>query len=177
MSKFNYKKNLPFIIAVLVLFIVPVYFIFSSNEVLYKGQEYKFKVEAFDPYDFLRGNYIYITFKEDEVFCDELEDDNNSNYYVTINRGHDGYAYFDKISLVKPESDYYFETSGYYSESNHVYRIDTPVRYYMNENKSLSAEELYNKNIENTYVKVRVYKGKMVIVGVYVNDQLIDSIV
>ena len=46
----------------------------------------------------------------------------------------------------------------------------------MNEKKSLSAEGTYRKNIDNTYVKVRVKNGKMVIVGVYVNDVLIDTI-
>ena len=46
----------------------------------------------------------------------------------------------------------------------------------MNENKSLNAEQIYRDNIDNTYVKVRVKNGKMVIVGVYVNNILIDTI-
>ena len=45
-----------------------------------------------------------------------------------------------------------------------------------NENKSLDAEKIYDENVDNTYVKVRVKDGVMVIVGVYVNDVLIDTI-
>ena len=46
----------------------------------------------------------------------------------------------------------------------------------MNEHKSLDAEKIYDENVDNTYVKVRVKDGLMVIVGVYVNDILIDTI-
>ena len=45
-----------------------------------------------------------------------------------------------------------------------------------NEDKSEEAEKLYEENIDDTYVKVRVHKGNMVIVGVYIGDNLIDNI-
>ena len=46
----------------------------------------------------------------------------------------------------------------------------------MNEDKSENAEKIYRENLDNAYVKVRVKDGKMVLVGVYINDILIDSI-
>ena len=98
---------------------------------------------------------------------------------IVYDRGHvlDQKLAFDKAYLEKPEEtkDYY-ETEGYYWGDSKEVRIDTPTRYYMNENKSLDAEKVYDENIDSTYVKVRVKNGKMVIVGVFVNDVLIDTI-
>jgi uncharacterized membrane-anchored protein len=171
------KKILLYILVVIVLFAFPIYTIIVSTDTLKGGNEFLFKVQAFDPYDMFRGNYINIDFKEQYV-----EDSNIGNivygekYFVGIDTRDDGYAYFSNISLEKPKdtADYY-QTTGYSYYDNRC-RIDTPNRYYMNENKSYNAEKIYNKNTDNTYVKVRVKNGKMVIVGVYVDGVLIDSI-
>lgn len=171
------KTNILFALAVIVLFTVPVIMIIMNNLALKRGTEYLFKVEAFDPYDMLRGNYIYITFENEEVKSEQLNDEYYSEeLYVTIKKDKKGYAYFDKVSLTKPENTDYYKTSGYYSSYSEGYRINTPTRYYMNEDKSLEAEKLYEENIDDTYVKVRVHKGNMVIVGVYIGDNLIDNI-
>ena len=96
---------------------------------------------------------------------------------MTIGTASDGFAYFKSISLTEPDNtSNYFKTTAHYRTYAKKYIIDTPTRYYMNENKSISAEQIYRDNIDSTYVKVRVKDGKMVIVGVYVNDILIDSI-
>lgn len=107
----------------------------------------------------------------------DLQDNNCNEYYVTLGTDADGFAYFRSVNLEKPSNtSNYFKTTGYYSTYQKKLIIDTPTRYYMNENKSISAEQIYRENIDSTYVKVRVKNGKMVVVGVYVNDILIDSI-
>ena len=70
----------------------------------------------------------------------------------------------------------YYKTTVRYNSYRDEYVVDTPTRYYMNENISEEAEEFYRSNIDSTYVKVRVKDGNMVIVGVYVDGILIDSI-
>ena len=174
----NLKVNqIIYIVATFILFIVPITTIVVNSDTLKDGTEYLFKVEAFDPYDMFRGNYLNINFKESSVKGQYLElQSQTGEYYVTIGKDIYGFAYFNGISLTEPEntSDY-FKTTGYYREYDNEYVIDTPTRYYMNENKSLTAEHIYEENIDNTYVKVRVKNGKMVIVGVYVNGILIDS--
>ncbi len=170
------KKIWLYILIVSVLFFLPTYKIIVSSDTLKGGTEYMFKVQAFDPYDMFRGNYINISFEEQWVEdCNAAEGMYGEKCYVTIATKEDGYAYFSGISFEKPEhtADYYQTTAYYYDASC---RIDTPNRYYMNENKSYHAEKIYGENIDNTYVKVRVKNGKMVIVGVYVNDILIDTI-
>ena len=123
----------------------------------------------------------YISFKEefDKILTKDnyLEFDYNETCFVTIKVGSNGYAYFDNISTEKPtHTNAYYETTVSYKSWRDGYVISTPTRYYMNEDKSLDAERYLNDNIDNAYVKVRVKNGKMVIVGVYVNNMLIDTI-
>lgn len=184
MKKLDKKNMTLYILMLLLLFGIPIYTIIVSTDTLKGGKEFLFKVEAFDPYDMFRGNYLAIEFKERKVkSVEDLKASRGECAYVMINEDGNGFAYFSDIVLEKPVkgSDYYKTKIGYCSENYdsdrlYEYTIDTPTRYYMNENKSLAAENLYNENIKNTYVKVRVKDGKMVIVGVYINDVLIDSI-
>lgn len=170
------NKLITYIIAVIILFLFPIITIFIQKDTLDNGEEFLFKVEAFDPYDMFRGNYLYVTFKENEV---KSEDIGNSygTFFVTVENDEDGFGYFSKISLSKPkDTSNYYTTNAYYSKYSNCYIINTPYRYYMNEDKAQEAEKIYRENTENTYVKVRVKNGEMVIVGVYVNDILIDTI-
>ena len=174
------KKNkiIMYIVAIFILFIIPIGTVVIKTDALRNGEEFLFKVEAFDPYDMFRGNYLRINFMEQDVVGEYPKEGEYGDWlYVSVDKSGDGFAYFSNVSLEKPkETSNYYKTRGYYSEYRKTYNINTPTRYYMNENKSLDAEEVYNENMENTYVKVRIKDGQMVIVGVYVNDVLIDTI-
>ena len=179
MNKLTLNQIILYALSILILFAIPIYIIVTNDTILKGGTEYLFKVEAFDPYDMFRGNYLDISFKENTVYANFLKEYNTAReeYYVTIGTGPDGFAYFKSISSTEPKNtSNYFKTTAYYRSYAKEYIIDTPTRYYMNENKSLNAEQIYRDNIDNTYVKVRVKNGKMVIVGVYVNNILIDTI-
>lgn len=179
MNKLTLKQMLLYILSILILLAIPIYTIVTNDTTLKGGAEYLFKVEAFDPYDMFRGNYLNISFEEDSVDVNFIKEENTNkeDCYATIGIGADGFAYFSSVSLTEPKNtSNYFKTRGYYRNYTQEYIIDTPTRYYINENKSVNAEQIYNDNINNTYVKVRVKNGKMVIVGVYVNNILIDTI-
>lgn len=173
MNKLDRKNLIVYILMLLILFGIPIYTILINTDTLKDGNEFLFKVAAFDPYDMFRGNYLDISFEERYAkYHDSEEFEYDDEVYVTIEEREDGFAYFSNMSYEKPKStsDYYKTKLGWNKS------IETPERYYMNENKSLNAEKIYDENMENTYVKVRVKNGKMVIVGVYVDDVLIDSI-
>lgn len=179
MNKLISNKNIVYIISIFILFIIPIYTIAVNSNTLKGGTEYLFKVEIFDPYDMFRGNYLNIRFKESSVSGKSvyLKENSKDEYFVTIGIAKDGFAYFKSISESKPvNTSNYFKTTGYYNKYSNTYTIDTPTRYYMNENKSEMSEKIYRDNIDNAYVKVRVKNGKMVIIGVYVDNILIDSI-
>lgn len=171
------KQIVLVVVSFIILFSIPIYSIIVHNDVLKNGEEFLFKVETYDPYDMFRGNYLNIRFQEDSVrkeYEDSIYNDSGFEAYFTIKEDGDGFAYFDNMSTTKPK-----DTTDYFKGFYHEYanQIKTPTRYYMNENKSFNAEDIYFENIDNTYVKVRVKNGKMVIVGIYVNGELIDSIV
>lgn len=173
MNKLDRKNLILYILMILILFGIPIYTVAISTDTLKGGNEFLFKVAAFDPYDMFRGNYLDISFEERYAeHYDSEKFGRDHEVYVTIEEREDGFAYFSRVSHEKPNntSDYYKTKLGWNKS------IKAPERYYMNENKSLNAEKIYDENMENTYVKVRVKNGKMVIVGVYVDDVLIDSI-
>lgn len=171
--KMETKKIILYIIVLCCLFLLPICMVIVNTDTLKDGKEFLFKVEAFDPYDVLRGNYLDINFSESYARNgSNFETEYGDRCFATIKEDEYGFAYFDQITKEKPKkTEDYYETKIYYGE-----RIETPTRYYMNEEKSLLAEEIYNENLDNTYIKVRVKNGKMVIVGVYVDDELIDTI-
>ena len=184
MNKFQSNQLFLYIISIIVLFAIPISTIIISSNTLKNGTEFLFKVEAYDPYDMFRGNYLNISFEEDTAtyiptsnnYGDKIKYE-KKECYVTIKKNKNGFAYFDTASLTKPiNTSNYYKTTGYYRNEENLYEIDTPTRYYMNENKSEKAEQLYRENLDNIYVKVRVKNGKMVLVGVYVNNVLIDSV-
>ncbi len=179
MIKLPFKKFVIYVITMFMLFFIPIYTIAINSNTLKDGTEFIFEVQAYDPYDMFRGNYLRVTFKEDAVsaYSNFLDLDYNDPCYVTIGVRPNGFAYFKSISKDRPTntSNYYETTASYYSWAKE-YSVETPTRYYMNENKSLAAEKYLNDNIENAYVKVRVKNGKMVLVGIYVNNMLIDTI-
>ena len=179
MNKLTFNKIIIYVISVCVLFIIPIYTIITNTDTLKDGTEFYFKIQVYDPYDMFRGNYLNIAFEEDTVLTDSnyLKLDYDEPCFVTIDVNQNGYAYFKEISKNKPKNTTaYFETTASYMNWQKGYVIKTPTKYYMNENKSLEAEKYLNNNINNAHVKVRVKNGKMVIVGVYVNNVLIDTI-
>lgn len=180
MNKLTTNKMILYVLAIIILFYIPIFTIIEKGSALKKGTEYLFRVETFDPYDAFRGNYLNITFKENTVKGKKAglsEDYKTSECYAIIEKDSNGFAYFKDISLQKPEKDLnYYKTTARYRQYNDEYIIETPTRYYMNENNSEIAEKVYRDNIDSTYVKVRVKDGNMVIIGVYVDDILIDSI-
>ena len=179
MNKSKLKQIILYSLSMLILFSIPIYTITTNNNILKDGTEYLFKVTVFDPYDMFRGNYLNISFKENSIrgYSGDWKRNNNNKYYATIGKDSDGFAYFKNISPTKPKNTTdYFKTTAYYSVYSGTYNINTPTRYYMNEKRTLKAEQIYQKNNDNVYIKVRVKNGKMVIVGVYMNGILIDTI-
>ena len=178
MNKIN--KWIFYIITVVILFSIPIVTVVNNMITLKNGTEFKFRVMAFDPYDMFRGMYLDIQLAEDETrtnyYSDILEEYDKNNVFVTIKEDYDGFAYFDKVFGEKPEDTInYVKATVDYSEYANSYYVESPLKaYYMNEEKSYGAEKIYDDNIEATCVKVRVKDGNMTIVGIYVDDVLID---
>ena len=161
MIKISLNKLVIYIVTILILFLIPICTIVVNFYTINTGEIYLFKVRTYDPYDMLRGNYLNIQFDKDFIISNEIIDD-TKDVYLELGIDNDGFAYFKNISNNKPkDSNIYFKTKCYYNKYSKEYKIDTPNRYYMNENKSKLAEELYKNNLDNAYIKVSVKNGHM----------------
>ena len=63
MNKKKSNQLIIYIVSVVVLFAIPIFTIASNTNTLKDGTEFLFKVEAYDPYDMFRGNYLNINFQ------------------------------------------------------------------------------------------------------------------
>ena len=128
-----HKKILLYVLVVIVLFALPIYTIVVSMDTLKGGNEFLFKVQAFDPYDMFRGNYININFQERYADSSNIENGvSGKKYFVTIETDDEGYAYFSDVSIKRPDDtadDY--ETEAYFFNYNDDTkgRSETPERY------------------------------------------------
>ena len=73
MNKLTLNQMILYALSILILFAIPIYIIVTNDTILKGGTEYLFKVEAFDPYDMFRGNYLDISFKENTVYANFLK--------------------------------------------------------------------------------------------------------
>ena len=85
MNKLTFKQVIIYFLTILILFGIPIYTIIINTNTLKGGIEYLFKVEAFDPYDMFRGNYLNINFQENSIPADNvnIEGSNKNEYYFT----------------------------------------------------------------------------------------------
>ena len=87
MNKLTSNQIILYALSILILFLVPLYTIATNTTALKDGTEYLFQVEAFDPYDMFRGNYLDINFKEDSVYANLSKDYNNSSMVLIHLKG------------------------------------------------------------------------------------------
>lgn len=140
--------------------------IYEKNLIAKRGETYRFEVGYYDPYDFMRGNYLRLSMKQQEV-----EGKTHSNkkykrregYLILEKRG--GRGYITDFSEKKPKEGRYIKGS-IYETYDGKYMIENPFkRYYVEQSK---AEEMENKlkKSEKAYIIVKIYKGDYVIEGI-----------
>jgi uncharacterized membrane-anchored protein len=139
-----------------VLFIVPGFLVFRHYNTLMTGEEFKFIVAPFDPYDPFHGRYVQLQprWGVQPYYAG----------YAFIHRDEQGFAYVSNWSGKKPRSGDYAK------------RLDLS-RYYMNEKMAPEAERLQRNRLEDDlfYLKVMIKNGNYVIEGLYINDIRIEE--
>jgi uncharacterized membrane-anchored protein len=159
------KWLMPALIAVIVIQLTaPIYMIADKYHVLRTGDEFKFKVNAVDPYDAFRGRYV-------RLGAWQSVRGSGSGRYGIISIDADGFAYISDITDDKP-------ASGAYVTSGSRTRFTLPIeRYYMEEKLAPRAEVLTQRRAPgDAYVTVRVRNGKLIISGLYVDGAAIEDI-
>lgn len=160
---------------------VPFSMIASHERTLAEGTAYKFRCGPVDPYDYLRGRYVALSFRDTTV-----EDwqgpyfERGERVYVHLEVDDAGFAKIEDVTAQPPASGDYLEvtvTSG--GAHNRTLRFRFPFdKYFMNEFDAPAAETAYrnrSRTEEGAYVVVRVRDGQGVIAGLYIEDVPIEE--
>jgi uncharacterized membrane-anchored protein len=190
----NHLKIILFIVLALVQLAFPAHMIMSRENILNKGEVFKFRIKPIDPVDNFRGNYLSIYFNDNRVPVNNNDDYLlNQTVYATVQNGSDGFAQFTSVSKTIPESGNYIKTKILYfdyetkpREENKTTKliprgvyIKIPFeRYYMAENKAKPAEEAYNKSLsdgKDVYITVRILNGDTAVENLYIDGEEIED--
>lgn len=154
------KKKI-FILMVVIQLGVFLGLVYEKNNILKKGREYTFEVSYYDPYDFMRGNYLRLRLNQRELEkVDDEEYRDERGYFILEEKN--GRAHITSFQKRRPrKGDYIRGRISYTYEDKHY--IDNPFkRYYVEESVAAQMEEELRR-AEKAQLKVRVYKGKYVI--------------
>ena len=181
------KLLLPaFILVALAQLYVPASMIWSRENVLKKGTEYKFKTELVDPNDPFRGKYITLSFEDNIMEVENTADWNmGEDIYASITTDEEGFAQISAISREEPDSGEEFISAkvGFIAGLNtDKLRIEFPFdRYYMEESKAYEAEvkfrEAQRDTSQLTYALVNIRNGQSVLKDVMIEGISIKELV
>lgn len=165
------KFTFPLLIVVIVLqLIAPFYMNAENYYILHTGDEYKFEVSLYDPYDAYRGRYLMI--QATEINTGHYIYDSYDNYgnYGIIEVDDDGFAYINTITEKKPDTNSFII-------GTKDYGFSIPVeRYYTDENIASELQDYLRSNPKlNPYVILRVKDGKAVVQGLYIDGVTIEE--
>lgn len=168
-------------------FAIPFRMIHDREEVLRKGELFRFKTRPIDPADPFQGRYVRLSFENNYIPCakeDQSDLDYKTPVFVLLETNQHGFAQFSQMNREKPETDIYLKTRyrGNRRQWNsktkkHTFlgdQIDIPFdRFYMDEAKAPRAEIIARDATRETncWVNVRIYEGKAVIEDVFVKGE------
>ncbi|HYE56533.1 MAG TPA: GDYXXLXY domain-containing protein [Chitinophagaceae bacterium] len=171
-----------FIVVALVQWFIPLNMIRRQEAVIEKGKAFKFLTQPVDPIDPLRGRYIFLSFKADNIVLPGRSFERGQQVYATVGNGADGYAVLTGLSEEPPATgnDYLKVNIRYSTYNDSVVYVTLPFEeFYMDESKAPRAETLYraSSTLENktTYALVKIYRGEAVIRDVYVDNKPIAT--
>lgn len=161
---------------------VPMSMIAKREMTLSQGTQYKFRCEPVDPYDAFRGKYVALRIQpEGNLTWKGTALEYNQEVYVALGTDDDGFVRVDEILLRPPnDRDYVTAKVSWNSAGAEAVSLQFPFdRFYLEENKAPEAERAYNQSlrreVQDTYISVRVRKGFGVIEELYISDTPLDT--
>lgn len=167
------SKKIIFAIFALIIFAVPAYIIFGSEDILENGHLHKLQLRGYDPFDPFRGKYLRLAY-DDMISCNESLEEGDVAY-VTLEKDSLGFSHFSYADAVKPEHDDYIEAELLYvGDGMARIKIDNLTKYFINESKAYEAELILQNfrrdRPEDLYVAVRVLDGEARLEDIFVEE-------
>ncbi|MGV3502643.1 MAG: GDYXXLXY domain-containing protein [Adhaeribacter sp.] len=175
------NKLLPLILLALLALAqlyVPASMIFQRDQVLEKGQAFRFALEPVDPSDPFRGKYLTLYFRHDTLTMKGSTTPPQDGWaYVTFHQDEAGFARIQKISPTRPGQPpaYLKARVRYGQQHDHIMAyVEYPFdRFYLEESKALPAEKAYAAAMQNSsqgaYALVKIKDGEAVLEEVYID--------
>jgi uncharacterized membrane-anchored protein len=191
------NRKIIFFAYALIVMLVPIYIIGVSQDILNNGKLYKFRPQAYDPIDPLRGHYLRINYDTRNLPAEE-EFEEGDEVYVSIDVDKDGYAFFSDVHKNPPKKGDYLmstvrNTGGMERfERGVLSRLDDDIRagdvgnykmtvtidppdnmrkYFINEDYGLRAERAFARNRQDSYIGVRIKKGHARLQDIYIKKK------
>lgn len=146
-----------------------------------EGTLYRLELQAYDPYDMFRGNYMALAFKEDRVKMPPFQPRWDEKFYVKLIR--DPKTGFDRpqmVSLKYPGGDDWVEVRN--SGGEVIDGADTMLlfaymqdRFFMSEDRIKKADEALRKATADSsrrcWAEMRVRKGTAILTDVKIDGK------
>ena len=173
-------RLIAFSVAALILLAIPVGQILRYETVIHRGKTFIFKCEPYDPYDPFRGRYVRIRVGNEVKLSKKLKTAKQNSWrsiigWTVVEIGQDGLAHCVGFTLNKPDNGDYIKCHGkkkYSNKKQNSWRVDLEVdRIFMNEKLAPRAEQAQRNSKNNFTVELKLYKGKVVPVKLYMNGK------
>ncbi len=172
---------LAFAATMLLYLAYPMLMITQAENTLTTGEVYRFKPRPVDPYDFMRGRYITLSYEQNSLDFPNAKAyfKNKQTVYLEVKEDNEGFAKIINAYVVKPDILNYLTADISRLGKEKIY-FELPFnRYYLNEADAPIAERAYNDLIRQNrndsttvaaYMDVRISKGDAVIEELYLQD-------
>lgn len=183
----KYGLVFAFFLLAIIQWVVPGKIIWERDDVLKKGESFKFKTEPVDPSHPFKGKYITLNFVESS-FTDTIERNlgGNETIYVILGTDSRGFATIKDLSTRQPQNNNAYVKATVYYASREKDSITVHIRYpfdafYMDEYKAPKAENIYRESNRDssstTYALIKIRKGEAVIQNVFINETPISELI
>ncbi len=105
-----YKNSLWFFFAFMVVaqLFVPASIVYEQEDIIATGTSYKMLVKPIDPHDLLRGKYVYLRFKEDDLLIDfeaqkAKEFHRGQDVFAIFSADNEGFLHLIDVSSKRPK--------------------------------------------------------------------------
>lgn len=173
--------------ATMVLYLAyPLFIITATENTLTTGEVYRFKPRPVDPYDFMRGRYITLSYEQNSLDFPNAEDyfKNRQTVYLEVGKDEEGFAKITNAYNSPPDKVNYLTAKITGLDVAKIFFEFPFNRYYLNEADAPIAERAYNdvvrqsRNDSSTvaaYMDVRIQSGEAVIEELYLQDMPIKE--
>ncbi len=170
-----------FFVLVVVQLFIPSRMIYQREIILKKGEPFKFEIEPVDPSDPFRGEYIQLSFKQNDFKIKGHSWRKGNKVYVFLEKDKEGFASVTELSKTPPTDNTPHVTCSIQKVRlvNRRVIINYPFdTYYMSEFKASKAEKEFRETIAEekiAYAIVYIRGGEAVLKDVIINNKSLNS--